>query len=227
MLTKRYNVFNQIHKALRGMLYELAICIQRTDFTQNEAADSLSRLEQLLHLFDAHADHEDKYLLANIARYDEGMVDAFEQDHIIDRRLTASLSENIEAWGDSLDKESRYKAGQKIFYAFNEFIGFNLYHMNREENELLCLLWRHYTDQEIMGMQAQIIASIAPETLAVESEWMMRSMNNPEIIEWMDGVRVNAPEQVFAALRSVAEQELPQGRYKQVMTALSHQPEMA
>jgi hemerythrin-like domain-containing protein len=227
MQTKRYNVFNQIHKALRGMLYDVANSIQRTDFTQDDAGETVNKLEQLLHLFDEHADHEDKYLLTNIERYDEGMVDAFEQDHVIDRRLTASLLENIGAWRNTSDKEQRYKAGQTLFYAFNEFIGFNLYHMNREENELLCLLWRHYTDQEILAMQAQILASIAPETMAIEATWMMRSMNNPEITGWMGGVRATAPDHLFAMLVQLAEKELPAARYEAIMERLNMEPIMA
>ena len=36
---KRYNIFNQVHKGLRALLYETIIKLQQTDFTDTEDAD--------------------------------------------------------------------------------------------------------------------------------------------------------------------------------------------
>lgn len=227
MQTKRYNLFNQIHKALRGMMYHAAANIQRTDFSAPEAAATINELESLLRLLDDHAEHEDNYILPHVLRHEPKLVEAFEQDHIIDHRLTASLYEQIAAWRASGNPEQKAAIGYKLFYAFNELIAFNLYHMNKEENELSFVLWKHCTDAELIGMQQEIMASIAPETLMVESAWMMRSLSNPEIIGWLGAVRATAPAEVFGGLIRLAEEVLPQPRFAQIAAAVCPEPAMA
>ena len=39
---KRYNLFYQIHKGLRTMLYETAIGLQQTDFCNEEETDAIA-----------------------------------------------------------------------------------------------------------------------------------------------------------------------------------------
>ncbi|GAB3332629.1 hypothetical protein GCM10027299_39340 [Larkinella ripae] len=48
MSENRYNVFNPIHKGLRGMLFDTAIRLQQTDLAQPEARATVEQLEQLL-----------------------------------------------------------------------------------------------------------------------------------------------------------------------------------
>lgn len=220
MQEKRYNAFNQIHKGLRGMLYDTALLIQQTDFTAPEAAETVSRLEQVLAFFDEHAEHEDKFILPHIIRHNAALVEELEKDHDLDHELTKDLYNHAAAWKGAVTAESRVSLGNLIFYAFNEFIAFNLYHMNKEENVLNYVLWTHYTDAEIHDMEMQIVQQIAPQTLMEESRWMMRSISNTEIIHWLNGVRAGAPEEVFSAYLAMAMEELPASRMAAVEHAL-------
>ena len=225
--TKRYNVFNLIHKALRGMMYDAAASIQQTNFAKDEAVETLNKLHLLLELFDEHADHEDAHILVNVQRHDAKLVEAFEQDHVVDHHLTEALSAHIESWRNAAEPEGRLAAGLRIFYAFNDFIAFNLYHMNREENELLAVLWKNFTDAEILGMEHQIVQAIKPETMQIESTWMMRMANVPELAGWLGGVRAGAPEEVFGGLMHLAQMELSEERFETLATMLDGTPAMA
>ncbi|RYD57162.1 MAG: hypothetical protein EOP56_10205 [Sphingobacteriales bacterium] len=225
-MEKRYNVFNQIHKGLRGMMYDVAIAIQRTDFTSGGAGATMAQLQRVLELFDDHAEHEDKYLLMHILKHDQKLTEEFERDHVIDHKLAAELNEHIAAWKNAGNAEDKLLAGNRIFYAYNEFVAFNLYHMNKEEEVLLYTLWKHYTDEEIIGMQMQIIQSIAPETLMEENMWMMRSLNNPEVIGWLQAVKHTAPASAFDGLLQMAEQILPANRFSSIKTAVQLNPEV-
>jgi hypothetical protein len=44
MSENRYNVFNQIHKALRSLLYDTAVCIQKTDFSSDAASATIEKV---------------------------------------------------------------------------------------------------------------------------------------------------------------------------------------
>lgn len=220
---KRYNVFNNIHKGLRGMLFSIQLKVQRTDFALPEAAAVMAELEQVLDFFDEHADHEDRYLLANIVKQEPQIAASLEQDHVIDHELSHKMRDLIAEWKKGINV---YEAAEDVFYAMNEFIAFNLYHMNKEERELLPLLWKHYSDADIHGMEQQILASIDPQVLMAESRWMMRSINDQEIRTWLGGVKMGAPAPVYNAFVGMAAEELSQARFKGLQLELLPMPEL-
>lgn len=209
----RYNVFNNIHKGLRHMLFQAQIDVQRTDFSNPAADATITDLEYVLECYDTHADHEDHFILDNIASKEPAITEELEKDHIVDHQLSDNLRQQIELYKAATDMDSKAAAGQEIFYALNEFIAFNLYHMNKEERVLLPLLWKHFTDGEILEMEHKIVASIPPPVLIAESRWMMRSINNGEISSWMTGIKMGAPEPVYQMFVQMAKEELPEVRF--------------
>lgn len=211
--TKRYNVFNNIHKGLRAMLFSIQMKWQQTDFTAPEAASMIANFENVLYYYDVHADHEDNFILSKIIQQEPQIAAALEEDHIVDHELSQNLRGLLNQLKDASSDEAKKAVGDAIFYTLNEFIAFNLYHMNKEETILLPLLWKHFTDLEILGMQDNIIASINPEILIEESRWMMRSISNPEIKEWLGGVKMTAPDFVFNSFVKMAAEELPAERF--------------
>lgn len=222
METKRYNIFNLIHKALRSMMFEAATAIQQTDFTnRDEAIVTIHRLEKVLYYFDEHADHEDKYILPAIERYAQQLVDDLESQHVVDHALGQSLRDAISQWKTTEDEALMVELGHRILYDFNEFIAFNLTHMNKEEEELNPVLWQYYSDLEILHIEHTLVSSIEPATLFDESRWMMASINSQEAIAWLTGIKQNAPQEVFNLYMKLANEELPERRWQVVKTALT------
>lgn len=221
MQDQRHNVFTQIHKGLRGMLYDTALRLQQTDFSDPQASKAIEPLHQLLVFFDEHAENEDRFILPHIRHYQAQLIDELENDHQIDHQLTQTLFDHMRAWETATTGSQREAIGQQILFAFNEFIAFNLYHMNKEETVLIDLLWKHYTDAEIRQMEQAIIASIPPQTLMAESRWMMRSINNKEVIQWLSGVKQGAPQVVYDRFWQLAQEELSTERLTNVQAALA------
>jgi len=220
MQQPRYNAFNLIHKGLRGMLYDAALAIQQTDFASDNAIETVRKVEYLVHAFDEHADHEDAHVLPMVTKYNPQMVADFEKDHVVDHKLSADLINYVNNWKAASDTSARLECGSQLFYAFNEFIAFNLYHMNREEQALLYVLWSHYTDMEIREMQQRIVASIPTNVLLSESRWMIRCANDRELTEWLKGVKMGAPEPFFNALRETTVAELGIERSERIFAAI-------
>lgn len=221
MSLTRFNIFNQIHKGLRAMLYELALEIQQTDFSEAEgSAALLKEVEGVVLFFTAHAEHEDRFILPAVARHNARIIEAFAHAHLEDGFLAGMLLKSVQAWREAPDAPARMLAGSELFYHFTEFTAFNLVHMNKEERFLNEVLWQYYTDSEIHAIERQILASIPPDILAVESRWMMKGMSNPEIIAWLRVVKETAPEAVFSSLLALAEEVLAKTRWKIVNVAL-------
>ena len=79
----RFNIFNQVHKALRALLYDTALTLQQTHFSNaDEAEAAIAKVKAVLDVFDQHAEHEDNFVLPAIQQYEPSMVDAFEQEHV-------------------------------------------------------------------------------------------------------------------------------------------------
>ena len=211
--TKRYNVFKNIHKGLRTMLFSTQMKWQQTDFTTPEAAGMVASLENVLYYYDQHAGHEDQFILSKIIQQEPQIAAALEKEHVVDHELSQNLRSLLTDWKNSSSNEARESAATAVFYALNDFIAFNLYHMNKEETILLPLLWKHFSDAEILGMQDNILASINPEILMEESRWMMRSISNTEIQEWLGGVKMSAPDFVYNSFMQMAVEEIPAERF--------------
>jgi len=219
---QRYNMFHQVHKGLRALLYETGTRLQHTDFWHlDEAEDIIERLEELMQLFHKHADSEDNFVFKAVEKYEPSVADAFEKEHVEDHLLSRQLSSAIRAFRDAPVINEKIVASKAIHTAYSRFMVFNLAHMAKEEEVLNPLLWRYYSDRDLHEITYAIISNIPPTHLAVFNKWMMRGLNNAEITGWLKDVEKNAPEHVFQSLFALAEKELTPRRFRQVMEYLS------
>jgi len=217
----RVNIFNQIHKGLRAALYDAAISLQQTDFTiEAEAEEVFSKVKEVVMLFDEHAHREDKFILSAISQFEPSVVDAFEQEHITDRRLSGQLNTSIDAFAGFLKAEVRAAAGKRINVEFVAFLVFNLQHKAKEEDILNQLLWRYYTDAELLQIQQRIVQNTQPWHQDFYSKWMLRGINNAEAATWLRAVERSAPEVVYKTLFTKAKRELPKSRYNKLVETL-------
>ena len=218
----RYNTFYQIHKGLRAMLYETAIELQRTDFNdEEESAEALANIENVVNLFDKHAYHEDTLVFPAVEKYEPSVIDAFEQEHVKDHELGSKLRTLIAMFDSVENDDDKIQLGSAIRKSFVDFLAFNLEHMAKEEDIINNLLWRYYTDDDIRAIEYQIVSRQTSETTALVCKWMLRGLSNQEITRWLRLVEKNAPEVVFNNLFSMAERELPNTRFRQVLEGLT------
>lgn len=218
----RHNSFNQVHKGLRALLYDTALKIQQTDLADTTAGGALmAQLEEVIMLFESHAHNEDHFFNEPLEEINEEVAKLFEKEHEEDHRLSVLLQKHIKSWKQAETKRERLQAGTKLFYAFNEFIAFNLYHMNKEETLLNQVLWDTYTDDQIKVTEQQLVQSIAPEKMMKYALWMIRGMNTPEMIHWMKELEKGAPAPVFQIVKSMAREEWGAGRWKEVERSMN------
>lgn len=218
----RYNSFNQVHKGLRALLYDTALKIQQTDLGDTATGETLmAQLEEVILLFESHAHNEDHFFNEPLEEVNEEVAKLFEKEHEEDHRLSVLLQKHIKSWKQAETKKERLQVGKKLFYAFNEFIAFNLYHMNKEETLLNQVLWDTYTDDQIRVTEQQLVQSIAPEKMMKYAVWMIRGMNTPEMIHWMKELEKGAPAPIFQIVRAMAKEEWGNVRWKEVEKSLT------
>jgi hypothetical protein len=217
----RYNPFNQIHKALRALSYDTAIALQQADFTlEAEMNTVLQRVALLVELYENHAYHEDYFMFPHLKKLNAGLAEEFDKEHHKDHELGERIKEAIAAWHSAADSDGRIKAGWSAYYALNEFIAFNLYHTNKEEREINPVIWKHFTDEELLALSHQIVATIPPDKMAIQGKWMVKGMNDEEISHWAAAIRQSAPDFVFQQIVELITNELTAERSRKILNAV-------
>lgn len=221
---QRFNTFNMIHKALRAMLYDTALTLQQTWFgNEEEARSALRKVEAVIAQFEQHAHHEDHFVLPMITAYEPQLVEEFEKEHVEDHRIGEQLVHLVHIFSATSGEEERIVAGSGVAKAFMDFMVFNLQHMAKEEMVLNPVLWAYYTDEQLLEMNARIVASVPAAEKAVSARWMMRGISNREAVQWLKAVKRSASESDFHALWSLADSELPVHRRIEVKEAVLEQ----
>lgn len=218
---QRINIFNQIHKGLRAALYDASISLQQADFTvESEAEAALDKIREVVMLFDEHARKEDHFVLPAIIPFEPSVADAFEQEHQTDLMLSARLNASVASFKGLMKAQDRAEAGEKINTDFVAFMVFNLQHMAKEEDILNQLLWRYYTDAEILQIHHRIVQNVKPWHHDFYNKWMLRGINHAEAVAWLRSVEASAPEIVYQTLFARAEQELSTPRFQKLVESL-------
>jgi hypothetical protein len=204
------------------MLYETGLELQRCDFANEEEATSiLQDIAGVVDMFEHHAYHEDNYIFSAIEQFEPSIVDTFEQEHVKDHELGEKLNSLLAMYPTLKTDDEKIYFGSAIRKNFVEFIAFNLEHMAKEEDIINNLLWRYFSDDEILALEHKIVASSSPEHVAIVMKWMLRGLSNQEIVKLLKEAEKNAPEHVFQRLFAAAENEISENRFRKVIEGLT------
>lgn len=210
------------------MLYDTALSLQKTFFAETEEAETaLEKVENILFLFERHAEHEDTFVLPAITAYEPQLVDDFEKEHVTDLALCNKLKNLITIYRNCNFTEERINAGSAITKSFIDFMIFNLEHMGKEEIYLNKVLWDHYTDEQLHELSGKIVASIPAEEMALTSKWMVQSINSNEAIIWLKEVKKTAPVFVLQNLLAAAENSFAKEHFIKIQESLGDEAMIA
>lgn len=216
---QRYNTFNQIHKALRALLYDAALTLQQTDFALKTECDAaVEKVVAILDLFENHAHHEDTQVLPAVFAFEPSVADVFEQEHVKDGELSRGLETTIAQLYRTGSLTEKVRLGRELTSGFIQFMIFNLNHMAKEEDVLNEILWRYYSDEEIKKIEAVIRQNTPPEKQPFVAKWMLRGISNTEAVIWLKELQHHAPAPLFQKMFALAEAELPAVRFQQIAT---------
>lgn len=218
----RINVFHQIHQALRALLYHASITVQQTDFTQKEeTAKTLNLIQEMVNFFEGHAHTEDSLVFPMIASFAPEVVADFEKQHVTDHALGEELKRSIQDCLHAATDESKILGGIRLQRAVNAFTAFNLTHMGKEETEVLPLIHKHYTDEQMLEKEKEILQSLSDEKKAFSGYWMLKGLAIYEIIQWFQRIQATAPSFVLEQYLQLAERALSGDKYKMLQEGLA------
>lgn len=224
----RFNIFNLIHKALRAMLYDTALCMQQTYFADaQDAAAAFEKMNAVIDAFEHHGHTEDTIVMPVIEKFQPSSIASFEKDHVDDRKKGNHLRQLQKIYQALHLADERIIAGSALTRTFRDYMIFNLEHMQREEVELNELLWKHFSDQQIIEINDYIIANLSPEEMVNTAKWFLMSANSQEAENLLSGIQATAPPHLFDALFQMADNYMPEKHRSKVLEAVTAAKETA
>ena len=194
-----------IHKALRLMIYDVGGRLQTTDFS--DSAQSQLLLNELIYEFSAalsascilcllhsHASAEDLYLFPAVEKSDSKLISELLKEH----HGFATELRNISTMCDELkrvESSDQWIAGGKtLSLAVNDFFARYLTHLVREEKELIPLMNRYLTDDQLISIRDAMSGHLSPDRFAGFMKWMLASLNPTELAKMSIEVKTQAPK---------------------------------
>jgi hypothetical protein len=208
------------------MIYELGSELQTLDFTDERATESMIvKLRQDLSaasstcivclLHQHHAD-EDNYVFPDVRTYEPALIDKLLAEHREVVRKIAEVWKVANELKALRGREERIEMGDKLNRTANDLFAYYLTHLSGEEATLIPAMWKHYTDEQLVAMRANVQRNIPPEVMAVWMKWVLPSLNINELTGMFMGLKKGAPPPVFENMAHMAEKALGEDRWAAV-----------
>ena len=221
MQLRKTDLFTFIHKSIRSMIYNAASKLQTADFTdEKEVKILLVSLRNDLDLLHEHAVNEDNIIFPEIANEEPQMIELLNEEH---KKLESKLNGLlvlIEKTEHSNSIEERMLLGNSLNSLFNDFIADYLAHMNHEEATVLEASFKYLTDEELIAIRTRIQSNVPPDRYKVWMNWMLRSLNNSELIGLLGSMKTGAPSNVFQNILDITKSVIDSERWLKMKLSL-------
>lgn len=201
-ITARYNIYGNIHKALRAFMSDtLALC-GRTDWP--DAIDrrcTLEQLDSLLTLCEMHLTHENDFVHAAMEARRPGSSGSTAGDHVEHCAAISALRDAAQRLANGQESAPEL-AGTSLYRKLALFVAENFEHMAVEETDNNAVLWACYSDEEIHGIERDLVAHIDPAHKSLVMRWMLPALSATERGMLLQGLKQQLPAEAFDGLLS-------------------------
>ena len=221
MRLRKTDLFTFIHKAIRSIIYNAASNLQSADFADiNESGKLLTSLQSQLELLHEHAVHEDNIIFPEIQNNEPELIKELGDEHSMLEEKLNKVKMQILKTNNAKDKHKRLEYGTELNMIFNDFAANYLAHMNHEEVTVLDATRKYLTDEELIAIRTRIQTQIPSKRYKLWLLWMLRSLNNSELIGLLGGMKAGAPPQIFENVVSVAQSVLNSEKWNKIKSQL-------
>jgi len=218
--TQRYDIYRLVHKGLRAFMCDTLCKMGKLDVDDEEEIHELvSQLDTLLHVCRSHLHHENHYihpaLEARAANSSAQTAKEHDQHEQAIKLLENSLL-NLQQCPAHL----RTQNALALYRRLAIFIAENLEHMQVEESYNTQVLWQHYSDEELQGIERELISSVPEEESRIFWRWMLPYMTHQERLELLGKIRNHAPEPVWHGMLALVKMHASPRDVEKLINAL-------
>jgi len=210
MTSTRLNLFTFPHKGLRNAIAQLSRLtgqVECTDTQQLEALNSLA--DEVFLLLDLHANSEESVVLRALENKQPGSTTHNLSEHRDVEQQLGNLKKQLHI----LNQQPVLSHSQMFYSMINNFHSAYLAHMEMEESDINELLWKNFTDKELMQLHHDVMSSLTPEQVSVWFKYIVPALNQSERLAIMNGLKEAAPEPFFHSVLMMLKHDIAQGDF--------------
>jgi hypothetical protein len=213
----RFDIYNLIHKALRVAYGNTLAKLGSVDVDEPASLDAaLAQAHSLFDLLQSHYGHEDRFVHPALEHAQPGAtlrIEAEHREHLASLDAMRELVEVVRASRGA----TRTGALVRLYHALARYMAADLEHMAFEDSEFNAILWRHYSDADILAIDRE---TVEPAVMAVALPWIVAALNHGERAAFLGGARQGMPADVFAGMLAIARETLPLREWQKLAAAL-------
>ncbi|KEA65661.1 hypothetical protein ADIMK_0183 [Marinobacterium lacunae] len=196
----RYNIYTLIHKALRANMFDVLVAVGRVDDSDSLAVRrELDRVIELLALCHAHLEHENNFIHKAILAERPNLHLITAEDHLEHERAISRLRGDVSAVLEVTEAGGQVPL-QQLYRNLAIFVAENLQHMHVEETLNARILWEHFSDEQILAIEKQLVASLTPNEQFDSLVGMLTYIAHSERIELLHALSGQMPPEAFSQL---------------------------
>lgn len=196
----RFNLFNRAHKAIRALLCNTLLQVQKTDFTSPGATGCVAGIRVVLEVLQEHAYLEDHFIFPLLQSNAPSLAAFFEKQHHQDELLTQDVEAALTGFENASGEQEQLLTGIVILEQYAAFVAFNLSHMNMEEQLINPFLWTLYSDAELVQRVTEALQKAPPVHDDLLLRLMIENQNSRELAVWFAAMGPEATEKLNARL---------------------------
>ena len=220
MTPARFDIYRQIHKAMRASMCDSMLAAGRADPMDDSERDQLlAQVRAMLIFARGHLEKEEKFVHPAMESRAPGSSKETSHDHLGHAHAFADLEETLAALehGDAGDRPA---AAHALYAKLAHFTGENILHMQVEETANNEVLWRTHSDDELVALERAIVASLTPQEKAYAAQWMLPFANPEERAQLLRLMRPALPPEAFGGLLRMLEARLSPSHWHKLVAAL-------
>ncbi|MCK6445293.1 MAG: hemerythrin domain-containing protein [Planctomycetes bacterium] len=200
----RFDLYGPVHKGLRGLLFETATLLARTEFTdEREHAAALAAVRRTNGFLHAHLEHEDHDVMPHVQRLAPELYADLEADHARITGCEQEIVRLVERLAGAPQGE-RAALGRRLVERFTRLVAEHVLHMEREEAQANRVFWAHFDDAALAALEGRIVASIPPSEVSHWMTLMLPSISRGERAQMLARMAAAVPPEVLVQLTAEA-----------------------
>lgn len=190
----RLRSLDPAHKGLRNALGQLVLMAGKTDFSNKAAVQKLQVLgTEVFHLLKDHTATENQFILAPLAQKNADFTAAYLVEHTIIDRQEEELANRLQRFDGSQSNDM----GHEFYLDLCDFQSSYLKHIDEEDRLVEAEMQKHFTDEELIGHQIEIMQVMPFDTLLLWFKYIVPARRDAENAQVLTAFKQNAPAEAY------------------------------
>jgi hypothetical protein len=203
------------HKGLRNALGKLALAAGKTDYTSLSSVAILKKLaDEVFHLLKDHTNTENKFILAPLEKRKPGISKSYISDH----HEIDELEQNLFDRFVSLNGAQTNDLGHQLYLDFCQFQSLYLNHINEEDSVLEQEMQRHFTEDELIQHQIEIMKEMNFETLLLWFKYIVPARRPEENAQVLSGFKSAVSDTAYTTVLNTIKEEIGESEMQLILS---------